>query len=198
MTTDDKQKNFWPLQASLFGFKPLKASQRKITLVQSSSAHIRKYLSVFRIPIKATSRIERIKQDFQWSSIKEGRSKSHVLVKVWREIGLGKWFCRFLRGDDSLWHRIIKKVYDWSQWMGCQHYDLIAIPPSIQSSFPRLPWFLSVHSLFSWWQVQIFIFGKTCGREISHFNSSIPTSLWLWSSKILHLFHSRPIFIFSL
>lgn len=86
------------------------------------------YLSLFKIPMRVASRIEKLMRDFLWEGCGEGK-KDHLVkwevVSRPRNLGglavgniitrnialLGKWLWRFPLERDSLWHSVIKSRY---------------------------------------------------------------------------------------
>ena len=101
----------------------------RITLIQFCLSHIPSYfLSLFKIPVSRTSRIEKMQRDFLWLGFREGK-KHHLvswdLVNRPKELGglgfrkvtsrnqalLGKWLWRYPKESFALWHQVILSIY---------------------------------------------------------------------------------------
>jgi hypothetical protein len=101
----------------------------RLTLIKSTPSNIPMYyLSSFPIPVSVALRLERLQQDFLWSSIgdevkfhlvnqyiictpiKEGGLGVRNLIQFSRAL-LGKWMWRFALEREALWRSVIEVKY---------------------------------------------------------------------------------------
>ncbi|VVA31869.1 Hypothetical predicted protein, partial [Prunus dulcis] len=101
----------------------------RLTLIQAVLSSIPSYyMSLFKMPIGVTAKVEQLMRNFLWEGVEEGKNCHLVrwvrVSKSKEEGGLGigslrernealraKWLWRFPLETNSLWHRIIKSKY---------------------------------------------------------------------------------------
>lgn len=101
----------------------------RFTLIKSTLSSLPTYfLSLFPLPIGVARRIEKLQRVFLWSGLGDGQKwvceplhngglGVHNLV-VFNKALIGKWLWRYINESESLWRRVVDKIYGsmWGGW----------------------------------------------------------------------------------
>uniref|UniRef100_A0A2N9JAL9 Reverse transcriptase domain-containing protein n=1 Tax=Fagus sylvatica TaxID=28930 RepID=A0A2N9JAL9_FAGSY len=130
-----KSKAIWDpilekMERKLAGWKRMYLSKGgRLTLIKSTLSSLPTYfLSLFPIPVKVASRIDKIQRDFLWGGMGEGK-KFHLVnwaqvcqpvhlgglgirnLRIFNKALLGKWLWRFGNEREALWRLVIVAKY---------------------------------------------------------------------------------------